>query len=396
MSLSRGRFDKWATWSSLRFWQSFKVLVIGGRIRRARIMIKPRAAPAYKIVGMNASRYRRSMARKDLRFGISALTGTLLMLAVMPAMAGQSKAPELTGALSYDVASKSGAVQTIEVMIGDGGSGPYRSVLVGDAALPTHTIYRPRDLQPFGGTTKLPIVAWANGGCRNSSGEFRNFLAEIASHGFLVVAIGPAVSSLTAGNELPGLTTQASQLLDGVDWAIAENSRADSPYRGKIETTKIAVMGQSCGGVQAITVSVDPRVTTSVIWNSGLFEKPTSPPAGAPAAALKGMEMPGKEILAKLHAPIAYFIGGESDIAHRNAADDFAKIQGVPALLANREVGHYPATYREPRGGAFAQAGAAWLKWQLMGDQKAAAMFTGDRCGLCVDPKWTVERKNLQ
>ncbi len=146
----------------------------------------------------------------------------------------------------------------------------------------------------------------------------------------------------------------------------------------------------------AITVSTDPRVTTSVIWNSGLFDKPPSPPPGASTAASNVMEMPGKEILAKLHAPIAYFIGGESDIAHRNAADDFARITGIVALLANRDVGHYPATYREPRGGAFAQAGAAWLQWQLLGDQKAAAMFIGNRCGLCIDPLWKVERKNLQ
>lgn len=344
------------------------------------------------IVGMNANRHRPSMDCKDLWSAMRALTGILLISAVMPAMAGQSKPPELTGTLSYDVSSKNGSVQTIEVMIGDGGSGPYRSVLVGDPTLPTHTLYRPRDLQPFGATTSLPIVAWANGGCRNSSGEFRNFLTEIASHGFLVVAIGPAASSVTAGSELPGLTTQASQLLDGVDWAIAENGRVGSAYRGKIDTAKIAVMGQSCGGLQAITASIDPRVTTSVLWNSGLFAKPPSPPPGAS----KGMEMPGKEILAKLHAPIAYFIGGQSDMAHPNAADDFAKIQGIPALLANREVGHYPATYREPRGGAFAQAGVAWLKWQLMGDQTAAAMFTGEHCGLCADPKWTVERKNLK
>jgi dienelactone hydrolase len=313
----------------------------------------------------------------------------------VPALAGQSKPAELTGTLSYDVTSKSGSVQAIDVGVGDGGSGPYRSELIGDPSLPTHTLYRPHDLQPFGGAAKLPIVAWANGGCRNSSGEFRNFLTEIASHGFLVVAIGPAASSVTSGSELPGLTTQASQLLDGVNWAIAENSRAGSAYRGKIDIAKIAVMGQSCGGVQAITVSVDPRVTTTVIWNSGLFAKPPSPPPGAPAGAVKGMDMPGKEILAKLHAPIAYFIGGQSDIAHGNAADDFMRIEGIPVFLANREVGHYPATYREPRGGAFAQAGAAWLKWQLMGDQKAAAMFTGERCGLCTDTHWTVQRKNL-
>jgi len=30
---------------------------------------------------------------------------------------------------------------------------------------------------------KPPIVAFGNGGCRNGSGEFRNFLSDVASHG---------------------------------------------------------------------------------------------------------------------------------------------------------------------------------------------------------------------
>ena len=36
-----------------------------------------------------------------------------------------------------------------------------------------------------------------------------------------------------------------------------------------------------------------------------------------------------------------------------------------------------------------------WLKWQLKGDNSAAKMFVGPSCGLCTDPKWTIERKKL-
>jgi hypothetical protein len=63
--------------------------------------------------------------------------------------------------------------------------------------------------------------------------------------------------------------------------------------------------------------------------------------------------------------------------------------------MANRDVGHYPATYLEPRGGAFGEAASAWLKWQLKGDQSAARMFKGDKCGLCTEGKWTVEKKGI-
>ena len=72
------------------------------------------------------------------------------------------------------------------------GTGPYPAIVEADPTLATHTIYRPQALDIFGTTLRLPIVAWGNGGCTNSSFPFRNFLLEIASHGFLVVAIGLA------------------------------------------------------------------------------------------------------------------------------------------------------------------------------------------------------------
>ncbi len=61
-----------------------------------------------------------------------------------------------------------------------------------DAAegLPTHTVYRPTDLAAFPAKDKLPIVVWGNGACRMDGLMFQRFLTKIASHGFLVVAVG--------------------------------------------------------------------------------------------------------------------------------------------------------------------------------------------------------------
>jgi dienelactone hydrolase len=240
---------------------------------------------------------------------------------------------------------------------------------------------------------------------------FRDFLTGIASHGFLVVAIGPASVAMPGGTGSAGFA-KSSELLDAIDWAIAQNGK-DGEYRGKIDTRKVAVMGQSLGGLQALEVSTDPRVTTTVLWNSGVFNTPPRFPGGAPPPSIPGTPAPPspprgtpppgmsfpavtKEMLKKLHAPIAYFVGGPSDIACQNAADDFARIQRVPVLLANRDVGHYPATFLDPHGGAFAAAGVAWLKWQLKGDKEARKMFVGEPCGLQADPNWTVQRKNLR
>jgi hypothetical protein len=101
------------------------------------------------------------------------------------------------------------------------------------------------------------------------------------------------------------------------------------------------------------------------------------------------------EILSKLHAPILFLNGGPSDSGFTSAKSNFEAIGHGPVVLAYQEVGHYPATYRQPNGGAFAKAVGAWLKWQLKGDQNAKKMYVGDSCGLCKDSTWKIERKKL-
>src|SRR4051812_12426446 len=94
-------------------------------------------------------------------------------------------------ASAQDAASTKTAKEIGSRTIEDGGSGPHAAVMVSDESLPTHTIFRPKDLGRLADKTKLPIVAWGNGACANSPWEHVNFLSEIASHGYLVVAIGP-------------------------------------------------------------------------------------------------------------------------------------------------------------------------------------------------------------
>ena len=76
--------------------------------------------------------------------------------------------------------------QTVE----DGGTGPNKAIMVSEPSLEAHTIFRPADLTPFNSRNPLPILVWGNGACANSPWEHVNFLSEIASHGFFVVAIG--------------------------------------------------------------------------------------------------------------------------------------------------------------------------------------------------------------
>jgi hypothetical protein len=150
--------------------------------------------------------------------------------------------PELVGTLPYTTTN--GPTQRVVIQVGDGGSGPFKSVLVGDPNLKTHTLYRPRDLTVFGANLKLPVVAYGNGACRNASYEVRNFLTEVASHGFLVVAIGPVIPTIAGGAYVSG-PTKSAQLLDAVDWANAENARQGSEQRHHWAAPR-ATSGSTC------------------------------------------------------------------------------------------------------------------------------------------------------
>ncbi len=340
-----------------------------------------------------------------------ALFSLLVAGSFVPAiLTAQQPAPSLVGTVSFQ--APSGQLQRIMVTVGDGGTGRYPAVLAGEPGLATHTIYRPADLSPFGPNNRLPIVAWGNGACRNNSGEYRNFLAELASHGYLVVAIGPAASSLVMGSGETGSGTTSSQLFDGVAWAIAQDGQQGSEYFQKIDRENIAVIGHSCGGIQALDVSGDPRVKTSIILNSGVLPAgraagapanaaPPQPAAGAPGggarpAAASPMSSMTKDRLSELHSPVAYLVGGPDDIAYTNAVDDFERINHVPVFFGSQNVGHYPATFLHDHGGAFGVATVAWLNWHLKGDTAASRQFIGADCGLCGDASWTVRSKNLQ
>ena len=77
-------------------------------------------------------------------------------------------------------------------IVEDGGSGPYKAIMMEEASLTTHTIFRPQDLSKFDKKNLLPVIVWGNGGCANSPSGHVNFLNEVASQGFLIVAIGPS------------------------------------------------------------------------------------------------------------------------------------------------------------------------------------------------------------
>ena len=267
-------------------------------------------------------------------------------------------------------------------IIENGGTGQFKAIMKEDTTLPEHTIFVPQDLSAFSAEKPLPVLVWGNGACANSPWEHMNFLNEIASQGYIVLATGiiPMIDDWYKGP-----MSRSEQQIESIDWIIAQNANPASPYYQKIDVKNICVAGMSCGGLQTLFNCADPRISCLMICNSGLFNQQNA------HQAVGGMPMPPKEKLKDIHTPIMYLLGGETDIAYGNGMDDFHRIDHVPAVATNFPVGH-GGTYREPHGGEFTIVALAWLNWQLKGCKEAAKMFVGKDCGISKRDKWTIEK----
>jgi hypothetical protein len=222
----------------------------------------------------------------------------------------------------------------------------------------------------------------------------------VASHGFFVVAAGYPRherriqrSGSAKGAEAETIAdgkTSVEQLLAAIDWAYQQTADPHSPYYKRINTSRIGVMGTSCGGLQAISIAGDRRVRTAIIFNSGVLsaipESATSSNVGL---------IVSKSALQKLHGPVAYINGGPTDIAYDNAVDDLRLIDHVPVFFAENGVGHGGTYLLDENGGEYAQVAVAWMAWQLRGDEQAGRLFKGAGCGLCQRQGWAIRKKQF-
>ena len=262
-----------------------------------------------------------------------------------------------------------------------GPSHDYAIVREGDPELPDHTILRPADLNAV--DFPMPIVVWGNGGCRDSNEEFHYFLTHFAAYGYFVIADGPPQNPYNPG-ELTGLVhPQPQKLIAGIDWALRQNANPASSYYGRLDPRRIAVMGQSCGGWETSDASSDPRVTSSIVWDSGF--DPYNPADSM-----------------SLHAPVLYAYGGTGDYLNWDAQGGYAETNAPTVLASNANAGHTgmwdnptpPAQPPGPYQNEPLVIAPEWLDFTLYGLPSARAYFLGANCGLCRRQGWTVQSKN--
>lgn len=262
-------------------------------------------------------------------------------------------------------------------VIDQGGSGPFSAIAATETSLGNYVIYRPKQLTAGQNpSTKLPVMVFANGGCMDTSFPFEHMLSDIASHGYLLIALGKMQNSL---DDRPLNKASNSMISNAIDWISAQSVNPLSEFYLSANLEKIAIAGQSCGGAQLLATAADERITSYLMFNSGIGD----------------MTMASADVdsLHNLHAPVIYLVGGPTDIATDNAKLDYQRINHVPIVFANHKTAGHSGTFEQPFGGSFSKLAIKWLDWQLKDKQTNATLFLQGKTADFVN--WNIKAKQF-
>jgi hypothetical protein len=237
------------------------------------------------------------------------------------------------------------------------------------------TVYRPETLSA---ETKHPIVVFGNGGCLLNGTLFGQWTLELASYGVVSVVDGKPQSKPTDDPIFNGIRSgpDGKPLVMAMDWITAENERPCSMFYHKLDLAKIAVAGQSCGGMMTMLSAGDKRVATALVLSSGL----------------SGDQ---KTLFATYHAPMLFITGGTSDMLHATALANYNAINNLPLWFGSQNSGHM-GTWDQKNAGEMGRAATGWIRWKFFGDAASEKMFVGPDCELCKPPsEWVLIMKKM-
>lgn len=238
-----------------------------------------------------------------------------------------------------------------------------------------YTVFRPANPQAVG--VPMPVLVFGNGACAHTdNSEVTRALTFIASKGVVVVDTGSADGSpngVPSGSPIPSLLTGA------ITWAEREQNRPGAPLSQRLDLTKVAAAGHSCGGIEALIAAQDSRVSAVVSLDSGLFAD--------------GSFGYSRAELARLHTPALFMAGGPSDIAYDNTRANYDLVT-VPAVLAmHPQAGHAGFITGSQMTDGMTTV-VQFLDMVLNGNPTARS-YVLDPSGLASRYPWTVSKKNF-
>jgi hypothetical protein len=242
-------------------------------------------------------------------------------------------------------------------------SGPFKIARL-DMAGPKHdaTVVYPTELGKGG--VKQPFAVWGNDAGAQGPDYYRNINDLVPSHGIVVYITHRS-------------TETGSELIEGIDWMIAESSRAGSLFEGKLDTTHIASMGHSMGSLATFAIAGDSRLTTTVHLSGG---------SGSGRA--RNLHVPALFVCGvNTGATSAFDLRG--DLAAPRCEGDFMNAT-VPVAFCSIPGGTHASAFLQMHG-----AVVGWLRWQLIGDMSMKNMFVGSDCELCTRKNWSCKSKGL-
>ena len=113
-------------------------------------------------------------------------------------------------------------------VVDDGGTGTFKAIAVQERSMSDFVVYRPKDLlHAHARCGAFPLLLFGNGGCSDTSVGYERMLSEVASHGYIVVAIGEMRDSL---NERPIGQTESAELMRGMELILKKNRTKGTEY----------------------------------------------------------------------------------------------------------------------------------------------------------------------
>ena len=256
----------------------------------------------------------------------------------------------------------------------------FHTVQREQAELDGYTVYRPVDVAE---DAQFPVVVWGNGACVESNISYIPFLTNVAKHGFVVIAVGAADAPVLPAPFPPPPVITGDALLAAVDWVTAESS----PQLVNADPDRVATMGHSCGGTEALTASLDERVSSAVAWSSS-----------------SGPGVVDVDLIGSLRTPVMWVAGGETDHAHPRSIEAFQSVpDDVPAALVINEFashglffGDVPGVGEPGRNMAAegVELAVHWLDLTVGDNAGAADFFLPADSPLTRLEGWTVESAN--